>query len=298
MSAARSVRPIQWQLPQVSAAQLQLEARVRGMLPDPSLQGHVLQTVHQTLVRFLGPDTILLPDGIRSITFGELVERHADQIVLVVLALPPHNHTMYVQLDREVAGVLVDRVLGGRGDIAEVLVPLTEAEQGCVQFILMNAALAMHTAMGADAPWYARVERVIARRGPAEQLAPPHRTLVEAAFRVGVGERVGAVRLLLPPETIQALVQDVGATAAPTMQHYARFAHERVTLYADAGVCELQVADLGALAAGDIVLLDRAAVQLQQGRVIGGAVLRPAAGEAGLACEIGPDDNLMIVTPA
>jgi hypothetical protein len=146
-----------------------------------------------------------------------------------------------IEVDARLAARVVDLLAGGAGDVPGALAatPVEAAALELLALVVLDAACAV--------PEIAALAPRLVRGAVTEE---PGALVVELALQVGPVS--GAARLALPVAAVAALGGSAG-DAAPAEPPW------RVDASLRRGVASLGEADLAALAAGDVVLLDRGA---------------------------------------
>ncbi|GEM_PF-1727708 len=279
------VRPWQWSLPKMSAADVRLHEAVRNCFASTAERSAVQAAVHAVLVAHLGHDLLFYADGLCTKPFGQCIDAASDGLVCAALSLPPANGAVLLLIDHWPAALMTDRLLGGNGSRGTDPLPLTETELGVLQFLIMQLLAACHTAMPTPAKFHLRFDRFIPRAHDIAEIFPPSEMVSLASWRIGVGAHVGQVRLVLPKSFGDAVQQLRGESStsplADLVAQVPRFATDRIPLWMEAGRCELTPVDLAGLEVGDVVVFDACEVQLHDGAVTGHVHLRTGHGAHG-----------------
>jgi flagellar motor switch protein FliM len=290
-----TVRPFQWNLKQATQAEVQVQEQVRHFFPTEDMRQAVTAALRTTLVKHLGKEVVLFRDDISMSRFGEFTEQIGDAATLVAIGMPPVKQRIVCQIDHSIAGLVIDRLLGGKGGRGTEPLALTETEQGVLQFLLMECLGALHTACGVESPYHFRFERFLMRANELSDQAPAREPVVVLTWRCGLGESVGVVRLAIPQSFAAEarLPQRVRMSSAGLIAQLARFEGERFRLWAEAGECALTAADLTGLEKGDVILLDHTDLSSVQDAPTGRVMLRVGSGRnGGLRCQLASTSRL------
>lgn len=271
-----------WNVPQLTRQQLRTQSAITQFFGSDTTRDAVLAAIRRGLAGHIGPDALLAAEGAHNTTYGVIAERTAAASVGVVLTLAPALDEALLVLDHAAAAYLVDRVLGGNGARAADPSPLTDAEHGVLQFVVLGLLQAVHTACGGSAPYHFRFAKILRDPNAIESWRPMTDDVVCHTWRVGAPDRISMARLILPAKALESRaaarpVRDL-QSLAPEL---ARFASERVTAWVEAGMCTLHADELADLAVGDVVLLEQSLVAITNGAPTGRVIVRIGAGQAG-----------------
>lgn len=285
-----AVRPLQWRLPKLSRADLQLEAGVRGFFPTTAMQDAAAVGIRKVLIEHLGQDVLFFLEDISATPFGHFLDRASEASVLVQLGVAPQGAKAVLQIDHELAALIVNRMLGGEGEREVEPIPLTETEQGVLQFLLMKSLAAVHKACGRSTKYHFRFERILHHPEAIEKHFAPTEMIVVTQWRLGFGDRVGFLRIVVPASLLQVVGSaERRARTTGLKTRAAAFGSDAFEFWADGGRCALTAEDIVALEVGDVVLFDETTLALANGRPSGDVILRVGTGEVGgLRCQLDP----------
>lgn len=286
------IRELKWELPKYTAKAARLQEAVTQIFPNSQSRDTALSAVQQILMRHAGKDVKLFIDSIDTINFGAVSERFGDLPIAVVFGAPPLRGRLLVHIDHLPAGSIVDRILGGNGERGLDPLPLSETELGVLQFLLMQCCAQLHRALGDSSPFFFRFERFSSQRNALNDLFAPTEETAVVSVRVGIGDALGLVRIILPESLANEIINRVQSQMQPSdiKDRALRFSTDPLLCWLEAGRTELMPADLAAIEPGDIILFDQASVTLQNGKVTGSITMRTGQGEhGGLVGEVDPN---------
>jgi flagellar motor switch protein FliM len=203
--------------------------------------------------------------------------------------MSPLDSKVLVHIDHVIAHHIIDRLLGGSGDISPEVRLLTEAEIGVLQYLIMQLLMRLHAVCGHDERIHFRFEQVLQRSENLVPLVPSKGDGVVITVRLGFADHVGFVRLLFPnPFISEAMVEPLRLPETAGERRYWKtrmeaFGNIKASVWAEAGVVTIHPDELRNLEVGDVVLLDESDVRLKNKAVEGDLKLRVGDGQHGWA---------------
>jgi type III secretion system YscQ/HrcQ family protein len=203
--------------------------------------------------------------------------------------LEPAAVPVTVEIDASFSAAIIDRLLGGEGSMPESLRALSPIERAVLEFLFLRLTRELNQEVGEP------VFRLTGLTGTAPEWLQPAQRQSEntelsrglvVAFGIHIAATQGFVRLFLPVETLDAikgtrkLLKRDDAVSGPSerLKRYARIAPE-VSLVLVVGQTELTFSELRQLECGDVIIVGRPFVRLQDGGLAGKARLRLGEGE-------------------
>lgn len=284
-----AVRNLTWRLPKLSREACDLERRLWTLLPldAQTAVGEALQSV---LTRHTHVANAWALGTIETTTYGRFSETVGDASVLAVVQPEAHPERILFELEADLARWCVARLLGDEGDArATEPVPLSESEQGVLQYLVMDALAAVHTALGTIPLFHWRFHRLIVKQAAQAELLVPRASVVVIAWRLQLGERVHVLRALIPHTVLQRATQAQAprSSQAALLARARQFDDERCETWIEGGRCELSPADLASLEPGDVILLEDSTLQLASGRPTGDIIVRVGYGlQSGMRAQL------------
>lgn len=255
----------------------------------------VAAAIRTTLVKHLGPDVMLFLDDIAVTTSGTFAGGVGEAATIAVIGMPPLLEKIYLQIDQGIVGMVIDRLLGGTGRRGVEPIPLTETEQGVLQYLVMDLLAALHAAAGPETPFHFRFERFIRHAVELGDLLPPRESVALCTWRCGLSDTIGIIRLAIPDSFAVAarLPERSQGDLAVLATQRRRFANERLPVWVEAGRCALTPTDLVALEVGDVVLFDQTELTLRDARPSGRVMLRLGQGtHGGIRCALAAGETM------
>ena len=284
-----TVRPFRFQgLRRYSRQAVALEQSVAAFLARGPLGPGVAAQIGDDLGRYLkasvkisGPELSYLP---RS-GLGELLP---DQPCLVVIGVGPSPHKVLLELDRGVAALVIDRLLGGRGEINTVRRRLTEIEQGVLSFVILRVVALLNEGFQGGLRLALNLDRFVSSVEELGESLAEVETLHVLGFRLGVGERAGYARVLFPDalvtERFGAPISQ-GPSTDEELDHMrgnlAVMGEQEVEARVEVATLDLSPDDVASIEVGDIIVLENHAMRLTPGGIEGEAFVRIGDGRNG-----------------
>ena len=175
-------------------------------------QWHTLQAMHETFARLLGAAfssrlRTIVTARLSSIDQG-LYEEWQSQVpsgtVCYVLAMPPLAGNIVVEFNNEIAGEVVDRLLGGNGLLVDAGRDLGEIELS----LLRSFSQAIITSLEQMWSGVLPVEPELKDIGlePALiQVAGPNDVVITAFFELSIGNKLGAMSICIPYTVLETV---------------------------------------------------------------------------------------------
>lgn len=279
-----SIKPFRFRLKKISEQEVRLTEGLLNFLPRAGLKEDLQVAIRKTLHHYLA-DVGFFLERIETIAFKEFFTGLPSPCCVAVLSCEPFTQKGFVTLDPLLAHLVIEKLLGGKGSSFGELRPLTETEQGVVEFLLLKLLSQIHKLSGAKAKLHFRLEKMILEpshiRGAGGEADP----LIGLKFHVSLLQHSGFVNLHLPhPWVLEGFMK--GLPQEPSDEERAEF-KTRLRYFDDfpcelwgaLGETDLQYSELKSLEAGDVVLLDRSQVHSKGGDWEGDIRLHVGSGE-------------------
>lgn len=290
-----AIRPYRFTLPKVSGQEAQLLKALGEFLPLHVVREQIVTNIQQSLTKHVNADVALSFEGVAIREIDALSNELPQPCVVAVIGLPPHQGKILLQIDTHLAGLLIHRLLGSEADAHVELHPLTETEQGVLQYLLMQVLAEVHAACGTAERAHFRFERFCIRGEDVAAQASSRDACGVLTWSVRWGDAVGFVRVIFPRPFVNAAMlkplpmpKDChAAESAYLLERLQRFGWIRTTLWVEGGVAELNAEEMAGLEMGDVILFDQSALSLQGKQVAGEVIVHVGnAQDAGLRGEI------------
>lgn len=243
-----------------------------------------LRALHEDFARYLSArlsmslrmECGLRLDSLRTLPYGRFVEELPEPAPVCLFKVEPFPGLGLLAVDSGLSLAFVDRLLGGRGQAAEVVRPLTEIEVALLEDVLRVVLDEWCARWGDKQPIEARVVGHESD-GRFLQTSPRDATVLAFVLEATFGGRSGRVRLALPFPTIEPLVKTLQkhrpdaprAAAAPAPRAEWRPVYDEVGIpvLAEWRLADAALREIAALRVGDVIklpldILDRTRVLL------------------------------------
>jgi flagellar motor switch protein FliM len=241
-------------------------------------QMRALQMLHETFARNFGAS---LSGHLRTIvevtirdasqkTYSEFVAESENPTSFNLIRCPPLEGQICLELSPLVIFPIIDRLLGGSNkDLFVPRRPMTLIETRLIQRIL-------HRAMAALTEAWQGIRRIEFALGEMEsnaqlvQIVPPNEVVVVVEFEVKLMNRGGRMRLCIPYNSIEPLVEDLSAQSwfvsgkssaesGAAERIASGLSGARVELEATLATTSISISELRGLEVGDLIVTQRPA---------------------------------------
>ena len=238
-----------------------------------------LERMHEHLAGLLGTYltaylrtrvTCELRDVVQTV-FEDVVRTQPARSIVVTLAAEPLTGAQLMRLSPSLGHALIDRLLGGAGDVSVEDRPFTDIDV----HVLERGLPVFLEALGESWAGVERLHPTIRLLEASPQflrLVSPQEAIVQIDIEISFSHHSGDLTIVIPYESLKPILPKLTSVALLTEQNEDRPADLEgarllraaalgieVDLTAVVGTTTLTVADFLDLAAGDIVLLDKSA---------------------------------------
>lgn len=200
-----------------------------------------------------------------QMAYGELVNSMPAPSLINVVSMEPLEGNAILEINLPIVFSIIDRLVGGPGTHRPRLRELTEIELALIQNVTDGLLRAFSEAWASVAPVTMRA--VATEMNPQfAQVVPPSDMVVVVSFELRVGAAKGTMALCVPYVVLEPVIGRLTAqsylstlsdgSSPDTRREIAEgLADVEVPVAAELGHTELDVADLLALAPGDVIPL-------------------------------------------
>lgn len=284
MGAPR-VKPFHYEnLERLTRQQVDLHAAVTRFLPRALPPEAFVERLTALLQKYVGEHVQFELTALREPRFGKYCDSVPDPAILFVLSCVPLDKKAILQVDFALAHILVDRMLGGSGEHSQDLRPLTNIEQGVLQFLMLKLLnLMAQVTEGTEVQF--RMDSMVAESAKLRSLNEPDDLMALLSVQITIGKKAGFIRLALPHPLVEGLL----AALAPQerritgedLERLEKICDVKLPVWIELGRVDIEHVDLSALEAGDVILLDQILIELGEHGVQGPVTLRVADGIGG-----------------
>jgi flagellar motor switch protein FliM len=283
-----NVQSFRFKLKKVSEKEQRLLSALYDFLPKTGMRNEFASAIHDALNKHLGVETHYAVEAVSQASFGSYIEKLPDPVVLVVLGMAPREGKMIVQIDDHLTALFIEKLLGGTSEAVPQPRPLSDTEQGVLQYLVLQVLAHLHRLCGNDARLHFRFEKFVFTPRALKGVVSGDESAASLTVKITVGNHDGFVRLFVPSPLIEQQylnVQMKGEVRQKEMEHLlgqlGEFSYVTVPLWADAGHSTLTAAELGNLEEGDVILFDSTQIALTDSMVTGKVILRTGEGRHG-----------------
>lgn len=237
-------------------------------------QMRTLQMIHETFARvfastlsaYLRVSTHVDLISVEQVPYDEYT-RSLTSSIINVFSMAPLNGQAILEIEFNIVLSMIDRLLGGPGNMVKSSTVLTEIEQALTESIVVRGLRDLKAAWEGVARFSPRSERM-ETQAQFIQIVPPNDIVVSILFEVKVGDLRGAMSLCIPYVTLKPIASKLSAQRwfstqqrrGPS-QEASLLAHQLESTYVTCvcrlGTGHMTVEDLISLKVGDTIVLDR-----------------------------------------
>lgn len=283
-----SVKPFQYSnLKKVSSEDAGLIESLFQMVPATHARDVLGVEIRKMFMRHLGEKSFYYLDGVGQEPYQTFLGGLPEFPVLAVVSIESLQGRLILHLDGNLAFLIIDRLLGGIGEPPIENRPLSETEQGVLQYMIMQLLAQVWKTFGESARFHFRFERFCFSAQEIEKFAARSDSAVSVNFKVGVGEFSGFAKLVFTKDFLnkaKATKGDIHGSAEIShfINNTRRFDYVGTTLWAEGGRVNIPAGDFNALEEGDVVIFDETGLNLADGKPLGSVRLRAGRGEGGV----------------
>lgn len=288
-------------LPRMSRQQVRVTNALLCHLPQTPFESGFRDKVEGVLQPLVHADVHVSFDGVRSLEAGQLRQLLAEPTCAAILGMPPRTEKALLEVDLVLAQQAIDKLLGGNAEDTDGQRPLSEIEDGVFSYVLLKLIQLLQDDVGAERAVTLKLEGLHGTLASLAERFPSDDAFVCLSFRISLDEKVGFARLYLPEALVQEVFTEGPPAEGPALQRWLRRLQDRidivrllsVPLVAEVGRIGLQLTDVEALEAEDIILVEQTEVRIQPGEGDAPGVLTGR-----LQCRIGDGHRGVIVGSA
>lgn len=281
-----SIKPFHFRLKKISNQQLRLTEGLLNFLPRSGLKEDLQVGIRKTLHHYLSEVGFFL-EKIEEISFKDFFTGLPSPCGVAVLSCEPFAVKGFVAIDPLLSHLMIEKLLGGKGSSFGELRPLTETEQGVIEFLLLKLLAQIHRLSGEKAKLHFRLEKMVLEPSHLKGSGQENEALVCLKFHLSFLNHSGFINLYLPhPWVLEGFLQGLPEAASSEEQkelnaRLAAFTDFPCEVWVSLGEATLSATDLQSLETGDVVLFDRAQLRQSGGAWQGEVHLHVGKGEQG-----------------
>lgn len=280
------IKPFHFHLSKVSKKHLQLAEALLEFLPATGARENFHLAIRKALHKYLS-DVGYYLSAIDEIPFKDFFSGLPGTCSVAVLSLEPFKQKAFVEIDPFLSHVVIEKLLGGKGEDVGDLHPLTETEQGVVEFLLLKLLSQIHKLCAEQARLHFRLERMILEPAHLREFAGDENPLVCLKVHVSLLKRSGFINIYLPhPWVLEGFLKDFPRDKksyeyAEMKDRLVNFGDQPCELWGALGQTHIPASDLDSLEEGDVVLLDQTGLSHKKGNWNGNVELCVGKGDSG-----------------
>jgi len=279
-------------LKKVSKHEVNLLRALYEYLPATDARDKFHVAVRKSLMKHLGQDIRYYLSSVERKRFNEFKAYLPENPLLLVLGLTPIDKKIIIQCDYNIANIIINKLLGG--DVSELPdpKPLTETEQGVVQYLIMQVLSQVYDVTGKEPRVHFRFEKFVLNPDELKGFAKEREDVYILNMDVNVMEQSGFIRLVFADPFLDELLQKT-PSAGNTLKERKYFGNQlnkwsfvKTSLWAEAGNSLLSPVEIKDLEPGDVILFDETALSIKGKKTTGKASLHFGSGERVLPAEL------------
>src|SRR4029434_6409932 len=276
-------------LKKISRRHLEIEAGLFNFLPITSSDNVFKKVLEEFLSKQFNLNAKIQLERFEEGDLGEFIKGLPDPCLVSVLGLQPVSAKAFLWIDSVLAMTLIDRVLGGVGEIPTELRSLSPIEEGVFQYLLLKSLSEIFQAAQESASVHFRLEQVAKSQKELKVHGQEDVPVVLLHFRVQVGSCVGFTVLAFPHPLVEGAFLSRGPLENPdrlqeyeySLNRFEQMGHIRSQFWAEIGSVSLTLSEKNQLEKGDVILFDQTQCQMACGDLTGNVVLRVGEGKGG-----------------
>lgn len=280
------MKPFKFKLKKVGADEQRLIAALYEFLPN-CIDCDSPEGVFGDLIsKFIGERCELRLETVHRGTMNRFISAMPDPGSFTLVELAPISSQMVLELDAQLALAAIERILGGRVNSVPTPRPITDAEQGVLEYLILQILAGISEMGCSEAGVKLRMGNIFFHPSSVRDCFEDNPSAVSLSYRMSFCGVSGFVRLLIPDALIEEGMIGVGvsdgrAAKASKVRSMKRFSYLPLTLSAEAGCTVLSYDELNELEEGDVILFDDGDPALASDSLSGRVIVRVGDGLSG-----------------
>jgi len=286
----RTVKPFAFSgLKKIRRRDLEIERALLNYLPFASHENLAEKAVEEFLFKQFNVEAKIQLEKMEEGLLPEFVKSLSEPCLVAVLGVQPIQAKALLWIDSMLALTLIDRILGGEGQVPTEIKSLSPIEEGVFQYLILKTLAEIHQASQDSAPVHFRLERIVKSQKDLADMTHTEIPAVVLNFRIQVGSCLGFVVLTLPHPLVEGAFLKRNPLDQPErgqeyqygMGRFDQMGHVRSQLWAEVGSVSLTIAEKNQLEKGDVILFDQTNCQWAGNHLGGNVILRVGEGRGG-----------------
>lgn len=261
-------------------------------LPPAFLREEVQPALQGLLSQELGDQVSLQFEKMTTEETIPYLEKLPPQGLFLVLGIPPVEERAFVEIDTSFGLAMIDRLLGGGGEVPAFLRSLTEIEEGVLSYLVLKLLARFHERSDRTPGSHFRLYEIRSLSEELASLVKPGSSSLVVMIGMAMGDRTGYARFILPAPFVQKAFSEPAKEFAESDHRYYENRLEslgfiKTDLWAEVGRSTVKANELEALHPGDVMLLEETSAGFHEGKIQGRLMLRAGSGGGqGYLCEV------------
>ncbi len=233
-----------------------------------NLHDHFARVFSISLSAFLRTIVEVKLVSVDQISYEEFIRSIPNPTSLNILNMDPLEGKALIELSPTLSFPVVDRLMGGAGNVFKKNRELTEIEQTIIEKVLYRAFDCLHEAWGNVLPLNLTLEQSETNPQLLMQLYLPSEMVILMTFEVTLGEISGTLSLCIPYPTLEPIAHQLSssswyaASKKELSEEHAEVLYDRLRrvdlpIIAYVGAARLKVRELLELESGDVIQLNQ-----------------------------------------
>lgn len=256
-----NIKPFHLHLPKISQKQNEIIASLFEFLPSHGVRETFHLAIRKAIHQYI-PDIRYYLEQVQFSNFHDFFIDLPNPSCVAVVGMEPFSSKAFIELDPLLSLSVIEKLLGGKGEPPEDISPLTETEQGVVEFLLLKILSQIHKLCGEKARMHFRLEQMILEPAQLRRFEKEGQELVCLKVHVALLNQSGFVNIYLPsPWILEGFLKDLPGDKSAfqhqeqkeNLKHYDFLS---VELWGEGGEATVSYKDLKNLNLGDVILFD------------------------------------------
>ena len=254
------------------ASQVEMQRLLLSVLPQKSNVSTLLQGFGQMMRHFLGTDVEGIYESLYVTPFGSYVENLGESFVVASLALTPHPKNFIIELDSRLSRFLVEKILGGGGEVFEP-VHFTSLDQGVLKYFLIRC-LQQGEDFFQTVQVKPHLKNLYTQKDRLGKLFAVEEKFYLVTFRTKINKHHGFIRIGIPETLAELIAATTGRLQRVNDEaFFDKVGLWKTVVWAEVGRVGLNIDQLASLEKGDVLFLDELYPDFEDGNLKGECLL-------------------------
>lgn len=148
--------------------------------------------------------------SVEEFSYEEFIRNVQKKSIMAVFSAPPLQGNMVMEFSPDIAYVMLDRMLGGQGDVAPKTNDLTEIEMRVIQRVFINALSSFQEAWSSVVKLTPELKE-LEINPQFLSMSPPNETVILVSLYAKIGEVEGSINICLPHVGLEQVLPKLSA---------------------------------------------------------------------------------------